>query len=144
MAAEPRRPAMLGDPTTSGSEARMNPVRRIRPFLPASDFARAKRFYTQLGFELGWEGEGLALMERDQQGFYLQDFNEPAFIGNYQMHMMVADVDVFWLDIQALIQAFGVRAEAPADRPWGLRDLVLFDPSGVLWRIAEAPAAAAG
>ena len=28
-------------------------------------------------------------------------------------------------------------AEPPEDRPWNMRDLVLVDPSGVLWRIAQ-------
>lgn len=28
-------------------------------------------------------------------------------------------------------------AEPPADRPWGMRDLLLADPAGVLWRIAQ-------
>lgn len=31
----------------------------------------------------------------------------------------------------------GVRAEPPEDRPWNLRDMILNDPSGVLWRIAQ-------
>jgi hypothetical protein len=29
------------------------------------------------------------------------------------------------------------RAEPPEDRPWKMRDLVLVDPSDVLWRIAQ-------
>ena len=31
----------------------------------------------------------------------------------------------------------GVRAEPPQQRPWGLVDMTLTDPSGVLWRIAQ-------
>jgi uncharacterized glyoxalase superfamily protein PhnB len=27
--------------------------------------------------------------------------------------------------------------EPPEDRPWGMRDFVLVDPTGVLWRIAQ-------
>jgi len=30
-----------------------------------------------------------------------------------------------------------VKAHAPEDRPWDMRDFVLFDPTGVLWRIGQ-------
>ena len=30
-----------------------------------------------------------------------------------------------------------VRAEPPADRDLKMRDFVLFDPAGVLWRVAQ-------
>jgi uncharacterized glyoxalase superfamily protein PhnB len=30
-----------------------------------------------------------------------------------------------------------VKAEPPADRPWGLRDFIIVDPTGVLWRIGQ-------
>jgi len=28
-------------------------------------------------------------------------------------------------------------AIAPVDQPWGIRDFVLTDPTGVLWRIGQ-------
>jgi len=31
---------------------------------------------------------------------------------------------------------FGVAVGEPTDQPWGMRDLTLFDPGGVLWRVA--------
>ena len=31
----------------------------------------------------------------------------------------------------------GVKVEPPADRPWGMRDFVIVDPTYVLWRIAQ-------
>jgi uncharacterized glyoxalase superfamily protein PhnB len=36
-----------------------------------------------------------------------------------------------------LIEKYGVKAEPPADRPWGMRDFVIVDPTSVLWRIAQ-------
>src|SRR5438094_892761 len=32
---------------------------------------------------------------------------------------------------------FGISVEKPSDKPWGMRDFPLIDPSGVLWRIGE-------
>lgn len=55
------------------------------------------------------------------------------------MHLLVEDVDAWWARVQdkKIIGNYGVRAEPPDVRPWKMRDFVLFDPSGVLWRIAQ-------
>jgi len=55
------------------------------------------------------------------------------------MHLLVADVDAWWAQIQQrdLANKYGVRAEPPEQRPWGMRDFIVVDPSGVLWRIAQ-------
>jgi uncharacterized glyoxalase superfamily protein PhnB len=49
-------------------------------------------------------------------------------------------VDAWWARIleRKIPETYGVHAEPPEDRPWKMRDLVLVDPSGVLWRIAQA------
>jgi uncharacterized glyoxalase superfamily protein PhnB len=54
------------------------------------------------------------------------------------MHLLVPDVDAWWADVQAkrIPERYGVHAEPPEDRPWGMRDFILFDPSGVMWRIS--------
>ncbi len=36
-----------------------------------------------------------------------------------------------------IAEKYGVKVTAVEQRPWRMRDFVLFDPSGVLWRIAE-------
>jgi uncharacterized glyoxalase superfamily protein PhnB len=36
-----------------------------------------------------------------------------------------------------LIAKYGLKAQPPADRPWGMRDFVIVDPTGVLWRIGQ-------
>jgi uncharacterized glyoxalase superfamily protein PhnB len=41
-----------------------------------------------------------------------------------------------------MVEKYGVRAEPPEDRSWGIRDFVIIDPTGVLWRVGqELPAA---
>jgi uncharacterized glyoxalase superfamily protein PhnB len=32
---------------------------------------------------------------------------------------------------------YGVKVGPPEDRPWGIRDFVVVDPTGVLWRIGQ-------
>jgi uncharacterized glyoxalase superfamily protein PhnB len=37
-----------------------------------------------------------------------------------------------------LAAKYGVMVDPPEDRPWGLRDFVIVDPTGVLWRIGQS------
>ena len=61
------------------------------------------------------------------------------FAENLQMHLLVKDVDAWWANVQdkKIPERYGVHAEPPELRPWKMRDFVLADPSGVLWRIAQ-------
>jgi hypothetical protein len=38
---------------------------------------------------------------------------------------------------KGLVTKYGVNVHPPADRPWGIRDFVIIDPTGVLWRIGQ-------
>jgi uncharacterized glyoxalase superfamily protein PhnB len=55
------------------------------------------------------------------------------------MHLLVKDVDAWWAQIQAnrISEKYGVQIGPPEDRDWNMRDFTLFDPSGVVWRIAQ-------
>jgi len=55
------------------------------------------------------------------------------------MHILVEDVAAWWAHVQAkrLAERYGVMTEPPADRPWGIRDFIIVDPTGVLWRIGQ-------
>jgi len=111
----------------------------IKAFVPAADLSRSKAFYLALGFEIPWSSEELAHVRHGDTSFLLQAFNEPSFIGNYQMHMLVQSVDDWHTHVLAsgVAQRFGVVVGNLEDQPWGMRDFVLYDPSGVVWRIAQ-------
>jgi uncharacterized glyoxalase superfamily protein PhnB len=55
------------------------------------------------------------------------------------MHMLVEDVNDWHRHVLAsgVAERFGVTVGPCEDQPWAMRDFVLFDPSGVLWRIAQ-------
>ena len=56
------------------------------------------------------------------------------------MQLMVDDLDAWWEHIEGLELPgkFHVqRPRPPAMQPWGLRVAYVYDPSGVLWHIAE-------
>jgi catechol 2,3-dioxygenase-like lactoylglutathione lyase family enzyme len=110
-----------------------------KAFVPARDFALSKRFYQDLGFELAWSSEGLAYLHKGSSSFLLQNFYNKDHADNFMMHLLVENVDAWWGHVQTaqLAAKYAVKAEPPADRPWGLRDFVIVDPTGVLWRIAQ-------
>ena len=110
-----------------------------KPFVPASDFERAKEFYLAVGFEIPWSSEDLAYVRHGRAAFLLQAFDHVAFIENFQMHLLVENVDAWHSHLKAvgIEERFGVRMDEPRDQPWAMRDFTVFDPSGVLWRIAQ-------
>lgn len=120
----------------------MGDVLALRPFVPARDFALSKRFYVALGFRVSQDGADVALLKLGGHSFILQDFYVPEHAGNLMVHLLVRDVAAWWAerDWAALAAEFGCKpARAPALQPWGLVVGFVFDPSGVLWHIAEAP-----
>jgi uncharacterized glyoxalase superfamily protein PhnB len=69
----------------------------------------------------------------------VQNFYRPEHADNFMMHLLVTDVEAWWNQAERfqLVAKYGVRAEPPVDRPWGMRDFTIVDPTGVLWGIAQ-------
>jgi uncharacterized glyoxalase superfamily protein PhnB len=114
----------------------------IRPFVPSKSFDVSKQFYEDLGFRITPFGNDLAQVAAEGHSFFLQNFYERHFAGNFVMHMLVTNLDEWWQKIGALGlgRKYNVRDPLPPkDEPWGLRVCYVFDPSGVLWHIAQRP-----
>jgi catechol 2,3-dioxygenase-like lactoylglutathione lyase family enzyme len=111
----------------------------IKAFVPSRDFEQSKQFYRALGFEIAWSSDDLAYVRFGETSFLLQAFYEPAHATNFQMHMLVENVDDWHAYVRSsgVQDRFGVDFGEPEDRPWAMRDFTLVDPSGVLWRIAQ-------
>jgi hypothetical protein len=117
----------------------------LKAYVPAKDFEVSKTFYQDLGFTLCWSSEDLAYLhygphgDQGKPGILLQRFYVKELAENLQMHLIVKDVDAWWAHVQnqKICEKYGVNAEPPDNRPWKMRDFVLFDPSGVLWRVAQ-------
>lgn len=114
-------------------------VVEAKAFVPARDFELSKRFYRDLGFTMASDGGGVAYFHHGNASFLLQDFYVEALASNFMMHLLVEDVDAWHASIVAsgLAQAYGVQLGPVELQPWRMRDFVLFDPSGVLWRVAQ-------
>lgn len=111
----------------------------IKAFVPARDFELCKQFYLDLGFQIGWGSEDMAYLYVGKCSFLLQKFYVKEHADNFMMHLLVPDVDAWWQHVvaQQLVARYGVMAQPPEDRPWGMRDFVINDPTGVLWRIGQ-------
>lgn len=109
----------------------------MKAFVPARDFAKSKAFYARLGFDIPWSSEDLAYVHYGNTSFLLQAFYVSEHAGNFMMHLLVENVDDWHAHVLAsgVAEEFGVRVDEPCDRPWRIRDFLLFDPTGVLWRI---------
>lgn len=111
----------------------------LRAFVPARDFALSQRFYAEIGFEREFAHGDIAGFRMGRTAFLLQDFFVPEHAAHFVMHLTLDDLAGFWARLQqsGVLERYGVKAEPPTQRPWGLVDMVLFDPSGVLWRVAQ-------
>ncbi len=109
----------------------------IKAFVPAQDFERSMQFYEALGFTRASVDDGVAYFHCGESSFLLQDFYVREHADNFQMHLLVPSVDDWHARATPVAERFGVKIGAPEDRPWAMRDFTLFDPSGVLWRIAQ-------
>ena len=112
-------------------------VVELKAFVPARDFALSLQFYQELGFMLASVVDGIAYLHCSGSSFLLQDFYLREHADNFQMHLLVEDVDAWHGKAKEVALRFQVEIGEPEDRPWAMRDFTLFDPSGVLWRIAQ-------
>lgn len=126
-------------PAADGSPQPPPASRELKAFIPALDFGQAKRFYMALGMELIWSTDELAYFRQGPARFLLQPVPAEArpLAEHFQMHLLVDDADAWWRHAAPVAQRFGTRCEPPEDRPWGMRDFTLLDPSGVCWRIGH-------
>src|SRR5262249_23029617 len=114
-------------------------VMAMRPVVPAKDFEISNRFYVEIGFEPQRLADGLVEMHLGACSFILQSHYVRQWADNFVMHMRVSDLRLWWDHIARLDLAarYGVSMRPPQQEDWGLVAGVT-DPSGVLWRIAEA------
>ena len=112
-------------------------VVEVKAFVPARDFVLAMAFYQALGFMRASVFEDIAYFHCGESSFLLQDFYVREHAQNFQMHLLVESVDDWYKKAKVVAEQFSVKIGEPEDRPWAMRDFTLFDPSGVLWRIAQ-------
>jgi len=109
---------------------------RVAPTIPVTDIDHALRFYRDvLGFEVAFTNGDLVSFAIIKQGdAQLHLGVQPGKAGSTHAHLMVDDLDGIH---DALRQAGIPIRQPPTVQPWGLRDLVVADPDGNSFEIAE-------
>ena len=116
------------------------------PILPARDLAETRAFYEALGFRTaGWWPEfgGYASLVRGDLTMHFFSYEDLSPFTNYaQCYWRVKDVDALHAEYQTLgLPASGVpRLDAVENKPWGMREFAIVDPSGNLVRVGQQKA----
>jgi hypothetical protein len=119
-------------------------VTAMRPMVPAKDFEISKRFYLELGFRPRTLTDQLVEMQLGVFSFILQRYYVREWADNFVVHVTVSDVG----------PVVGSHCEPRPPGPLRSQDQSaaigrmatvagVTDPSGVLWRFAEASAQSA-
>ena len=109
----------------------------IKAFVPSRDFELSMAFYEALGFVRASVFDDIAYFHCGNCSFLLQNFHVQAHADNFQMHLLVENVDDWHTKASGVAERFKVKIGPVEQQPWAMRDFTLFDPSGVLWRIAQ-------
>lgn len=108
-------------------------IRDLKAYVPAKDFKRSRRFYTQLGFTPSEGFGGTIDFELNGHRFRLQDYYVEDWANNFMIVMRVDDVEAWHRHVLAVrARDFPeVRIKAPEKIDESLV-LHIVDPSGVL------------
>lgn len=100
------------------------------------DLDRSLAFYIALGFTLLRRSDAFAVVDWQGQRLFLAENRDAPTAPRWaNLRIMVDDVDA----LAARLAAVGIAPlSAPSDQYYGLRDMVLEDPSGFHIRFAQA------
>ena len=114
--------------------------RNLKAFIGAKEYETSLAFYRALGFAVNWDGGDLAELQIDGCKFFLQNYYERAWCDNLMMHMEVGDANAWYARIVAALDkgSFGdAKTKPPVDESYGALVTYIWDPSGVLWHMAQ-------
>ena len=98
------------------------------PVLPVLSIPETLAFYEgKLGFNRAIDSEDYAGVERDGLQIHFWLTGDPALPRASSCRLNVTGVDAF----------FDGEGDAPAEKPWGFRELTVVDPSGNTIILAE-------
>jgi catechol 2,3-dioxygenase-like lactoylglutathione lyase family enzyme len=110
---------------------------RVAPTIPVRDLSRALHFYEGvLGFRVAFtngDPVSFAVVKQGDAEFHLSV--QPAKAGSSHVHVMVDDLDGVYERLQ---KARVTVKQPPKLQPWGLRDIVIADPDGNTFEVAQS------
>lgn len=113
---------------------------QLKTFVGAQDFETSKEFYIALGWKLCFDSESLSELAFMDCKFYLQRYYQEDWCNNSMLHMTVDDAEAWYHHIQEVLEkkAYGAaRVKPPKVEGYGALVTHFWDPSGVLWHLAQ-------
>ena len=103
------------------------------PALPALDLDETTAFYRRLGFEvLTHEGHDYLVARRDRVEIHFWKCADRSVAESSGCYIRVSDVAAWFHALSGK-----GRMTVPEDKPWGMREFAVWDPSGNLLRIGQ-------
>lgn len=114
---------------------------RPEPILPVHNLDEARAFYAKAGFAPWFNGRwNYEIVSRGHLVIHFVE-NRELIPGQNESscYWRVKDADRFYSELRTLgLPSAGIpRLTAPEDKPWGMREFALVDPSGNLIRIGH-------
>ena len=113
-------------------------IHQTIPVLPSADFDRTAQFYELLGFRGPRNYPDYLILQCDGQEihFFLEEGDHTYGHGHSHFSSYIRAVGLD--ELYTRLAGAGVTLEPPADRPWGMKELVVIDPDGSMLRFGEA------
>lgn len=115
---------------------------RAIPTLPSRSIPATVAFYERLGFSASLPGGGGAYAVLTRGTVEIHFFGHPDLdpaVSSAGCYVRVGDADGLYAELEpAELPTHGIpRMDAPATRPWGMREFAVVDPDGNLLRIGQ-------
>lgn len=122
----------------------MSNVIQITPFMHVQDLESALEFFTDvLGFATTFRSPGYAYVELEGAGIRIMENNgvegPPPGNRRFAYYLDVRDVDALYARLKARLDTLPPKqVRAPADQPYGQRELLVLAPDGNLIAFGQA------
>jgi hypothetical protein len=114
-------------------------VLNIRAFVPSgNDFDKSKQLFTELGFDIAFDGGNYIRFEKDGCSFFLQDYDSGDCTQHFMMAVGIADTEAFRKDVleKKLPEKYGIKVSPIMEQPYG-KEVNVVDIAGVLWHFVQ-------
>lgn len=109
-------------------------IASAHPMLPALDLAATQTFYGALGFATVLSLPEYLIVARDGAELHFWPCADRNVAENTSCYLRSPDVDALHA---AFLPVPGLRMRAPENRPWGMREFYIWDPSGTLLKFGQ-------
>lgn len=115
----------------------------LQTFVGAKDYDVSRAFYVALGWKVTFDMGDLAELELGECRFFLQRYYQKEWCNNMMLHIRVPDTHAWHRKITEVLAArsYGAaRVNPPKHEEYGATVTHCWDPSGVLWHLAQPDA----